>query len=296
MAKRINKKARIELILNMRANRKNFKEIAEVAGVSADTIKTFVKQNKVDTSITGKCICCGKEYKTYSVNTYTCSKKCSDKEYDKRRAGTKRFHQAECKWCGKTYRTKNNSRYCSDKCREIKFEEDRIRREKEKIVEPVIKKCEKCSRSFVARSKTHRYCSSGCRAKEKEIYHKECKECGVHIVTTSKVKKYCSKKCANRYSWRLRETNRRSKLQANGPIDYTITLAKLYERDHGICHICMKKTDYQDYKEVDGVFIAGKNYPSIDHVIPVAKGGVHQWDNVKLAHMVCNSKKNDKVM
>jgi len=32
-------------------------------------------------------------------------------------------------------------------------------------------------------------------------------------------------------------------------------------------------------------------YPSIEHVIPIAKGGKHTWDNVKLAHRKCNMEK-----
>lgn len=36
------------------------------------------------------------------------------------------------------------------------------------------------------------------------------------------------------------------------------------------------------------------DYPSVDHVIPLSKGGTHTWDNVKLAHKRCNSKKGNK--
>ena len=42
-------------------------------------------------------------------------------------------------------------------------------------------------------------------------------------------------------------------------------------------------------------FIAGNDYPSIDHIIPISKGGQHTWDNVQLAHMICNSIKNNKM-
>ena len=42
-----------------------------------------------------------------------------------------------------------------------------------------------------------------------------------------------------------------------------------------------------------GHFIAGGRYPSIDHASPVAKGGAHTWDNVRLAHRDCNSVKSD---
>lgn len=32
----------------------------------------------------------------------------------------------------------------------------------------------------------------------------------------------------------------------------------------------------------------GPDYPTIDHVIPLSKGGSHTWDNVKVACGECN--------
>ena len=42
------------------------------------------------------------------------------------------------------------------------------------------------------------------------------------------------------------------------------------------------------------IFVVGAMYPSIDHVKPISKGGLHEWGNVQLAHFSCNSKKGDK--
>ncbi len=63
-------------------------------------------------------------------------------------------------------------------------------------------------------------------------------------------------------------------------IDKDITIAKLYERDEGICGICQEKCNWGD--------------KSMDHIKPLSKGGTHTWDNVQLAHLVCNSKKGNK--
>lgn len=46
----------------------------------------------------------------------------------------------------------------------------------------------------------------------------------------------------------------------------------------------------------DNNFIVGYDYPSIDHVIPISKGGTHTWDNVRLAHHHCNSIKKDSIV
>lgn len=77
--------------------------------------------------------------------------------------------------------------------------------------------------------------------------------------------------------------------------DLKYTKEERTERDNGVCWLCGKTCDWSNYEIVDGTFIAGNQYPSIDHVIPLAKGGTHTWDNVKLAHRICNSIKSDKL-
>ena len=69
--------------------------------------------------------------------------------------------------------------------------------------------------------------------------------------------------------------------------DETITLVSVFERFSGVCSLCGEKTDFYDR---NGSRI-GKRYPTIDHIIPLSKGGSHTWENVQLAHMICNSKK-----
>lgn len=113
----------------------------------------------------------------------------------------------------------------------------------------------------------------------------ECPECGKMTFR----KKYCSKTCSNRVSnknhWLVRDRKIKSVM-----IDNDITVNKLYRKENGICHICGKHTDLTDYKVIkNGTIVCGNNYPSIDHIIPLAKGGLHAWSNVHLAHRLCNS-------
>ena len=77
--------------------------------------------------------------------------------------------------------------------------------------------------------------------------------------------------------------------------DKDITLETLYNRDLGICALCGERCDYTDYIFKGEVFIAGNRYPSIDHIVPISKGGSHTWDNVQLAHKQCNSVKSNKI-
>lgn len=73
--------------------------------------------------------------------------------------------------------------------------------------------------------------------------------------------------------------------------DTNITLKKVYDKFDGVCQLCGEKTDWEDV--INGHI--RKNYPTVDHVVPLSKGGTHTWDNVQLAHMACNSKKHDKL-
>lgn len=73
--------------------------------------------------------------------------------------------------------------------------------------------------------------------------------------------------------------------------DKTITLKGLIKRDNGICQICGGAIDIT---AIDKGHALG-DYPSLDHIIPLSRGGTHTWNNVQLAHMRCNSGKCDKV-
>lgn len=69
----------------------------------------------------------------------------------------------------------------------------------------------------------------------------------------------------------------------------TITLEKLIERDKGICHICGKKVAKQERMKAGVKSVLHAAYPTVDHIIPISRGGSHTWENVKLAHLSCNS-------
>lgn len=65
-----------------------------------------------------------------------------------------------------------------------------------------------------------------------------------------------------------------------------ITVQAVCERDGWICHLC---SDPIPEKASEG----WANDPTIDHLIPVSKGGLHRWNNVKAAHHHCNSERRD---
>lgn len=113
-----------------------------------------------------------------------------------------------------------------------------------------------------------------------------CRGCGELFVPLRKGQQYCSKRCYPSYSMGSDD-----RLNGTNTVDKDITLFKLFMRCNGTCQICGEPCDYDDYSRSEsGAFIAGNNYPSIDHVVPISNGGKHSWDNVRLAHRICNVK------
>ena len=156
-------------------------------------------------------------------------------------------------------------------------------------------KCEQCGKTFFANNKNTRFCSDDCR-KEWEaahkkpvflyLYHRECQQCGEEFYTHIPKQKYCSIECQKRAYSKVHEIMRRTRKRLNGKAEGDISLAKLYKRDHGICAICGKPVNMS-------LDTNDNEYGSIDHIVPLAKGGTHTWDNVQLAHRICNSLKSD---
>ena len=123
-----------------------------------------------------------------------------------------------------------------------------------------------------------------------------CSECGGKYTATQLGTKYCSRRCASRVGDRTKKARKRLRAEANGVVD-TITLDELMIKDGNECYLCGEECNRNDYVISDeGHFIVGRAYPSIDHVMPVAKGGAHTWDNVRLAHHHCNTIKSDNLI
>ena len=123
-----------------------------------------------------------------------------------------------------------------------------------------------------------------------------CKNCGQEYCIEStgyNSEQYCSGKCQQRWHDRIKNEKRMDRLVTREH-DADITLEKLFNRDGGICYICGKACDWSDIINRDGTMIAGGNYPSIDHVKPVSKGGTHTWGNIMLACRSCNTLKGWK--
>ncbi|PTE46857.1 hypothetical protein BUY75_02635 [Staphylococcus epidermidis] len=164
-----------------------------------------------------------------------------------------------------------------------------------------VKQCDECGINFLPHKsnfRKQRFCSKKCGEKfEAKIYWqkrkykkrrlKKCGECGIwHSTSYANCSKECAKRLATRKN-RIYIDQRMNIAKANGHFDSDIDIYKLIERDGEQCYLCgdtvLFDVNYNDPK-----------YPTIEHVLAIAKGGTHSWDNVKVACRDCNCRKRTK--
>ena len=97
-------------------------------------------------------------------------------------------------------------------------------------------------------------------------------------VTTTTV--YCSRKCAKKAERDRRWARQRDAFVAEVPRAY------IYRRDRYRCQLCGKPLAMSES-------VPHPNAPTLDHVIPLARGGTHEPSNVQAAHFLCNASKGD---
>jgi hypothetical protein len=73
-------------------------------------------------------------------------------------------------------------------------------------------------------------------------------------------------------------------LKAGGEVDESLDIFTVFEEENYICGICGDAID---------PFLRNRHpeMATIDHIIPLSKGGSHTRDNVQTAHLSCNVKK-----
>jgi hypothetical protein len=213
-----------------------------------------------------------------------------------------------CKYCGIEFKRKRTTQpqrgetneYCSRACGykgrrlktiELKEEEKRQKKEKNKAI------CIVCGQEFIKKTINSKHCSRECqyfdekkkvreKYNKKPIYNKTCPKCSVTYLVRGSILKSplcptCSLKALRREHKQKREMVQRGVYIEDVPLEY------IYMRDNGICQICKKKVKLN--KDTNH-----NEHASLDHIIPLSKGGVHASYNIQLAHRICNSIKNNK--
>lgn len=197
----------------------------------------------------------------------------------------------KCEYCGKEFERKSSRgrapKYCSRECcRAADRDNKRITYVGER--EEVCRQCGKKLPKFKTR-----FCSNYCREIQEGRHHgllqKVCIVCGKEFKTRKSRQLTCSTKC----SIRAHDSDKRLRGKV---IDKDITLKKIAVRDHNQCQLCGLLVDWTDYEMRGDKKIYGNYYPSKDHIIPLSVGGMHAWNNVQLAHRICNSRKQNTVL
>lgn len=88
----------------------------------------------------------------------------------------------------------------------------------------------------------------------------------------------------------------RRRLREHPPVDVeAFTKHDVGERDGWVCGLCAEPVDPTLEAWVNGTWVQELRSASIDHVLPISRGGEHTLGNVQIAHLGCNIAKNDRV-
>jgi 5-methylcytosine-specific restriction endonuclease McrA len=133
-------------------------------------------------------------------------------------------------------------------------------------------------------TKTRHVCRLSDRPKSRSFVAGACLACGAGFVALAGTgARFCSPLCAKRSHRQLRQDRRRA---AQG--GQRVYRRKVFERDDWICRICRKPV------KRDAV-VPHPKAPTVDHILPLALGGAHVYENVQCAHFICNSRKSHVV-
>ena len=157
--------------------------------------------------------------------------------------------------------------------------------------------CGWCGKSKPTTRADTEYCSRACkqdarnarvrkeRAESKP--RRKCATCGDPVPAEARVDaQYCSDLCRRRA--RGGSSKARRRIEARGSSGEIVKLRRIdiYERDGWRCQLCGKPIDSAlDYPD--------PRCATLDHIVPLSRGGSHQVDNLQAAHLSCNSSRQD---
>lgn len=198
-----------------------------------------------------------------------------------------------CAQCGREAEvTKRTAKYCSHECSyDARFGADRPRDQYSGLTkaerDALVASRRQCdARRKRADARRHRAMRRAERAKAGTrgsgvMCAGRCIRCGEPFVRRCTTPTgHCSKRCYQRDRHAARRALRRS------PGASTVSRWQIFERDGWACHICGGPV-------ARDATVPDPAAPTLDHVVPIARGGDHSEGNLKTAHFYCNSVKGD---
>lgn len=128
-----------------------------------------------------------------------------------------------------------------------------------------------------------------------------CVECASPFVSSWPKAHYCSQACSRRASHRRtrhtpvgrlrrRSAKRRADCRKRGAtLVYPYSRDAVFDRDGWLCWLCERAVDAT-------AVVPDHDAPTIDHVVPLSRGGADTVDNVRLAHFICNTRRGVRLV
>lgn len=147
---------------------------------------------------------------------------------------------------------------------------------------PVLVQCRWCLRMFETTNPVQRkFCSEACSLEGKREWDRT-------YDPGPEARRLANQRWRERHPERnLRNSQRYRARKANAFIEDVDPLV-VFARDAWMCQLCSEPID-RTARWPDPFS------PSVDHVIPLAKGGFHSYDNCQASHLRCNCIKGDRL-
>lgn len=256
------------------------------------------------------CLYCASEMPTDDVDSDYCSRVCATRHRVERAA---RRHAGKtcrlCPSCGRSVpgglRPGSSGRprtYCSKACLAgaTRRRAAIVRAEKQVVVT-----CQPCGQDFPRRRADQVHCSQACRSaawrRSPRLEARDCAlpTCGAAFQPLSSRQRCCSEPHGKKlwhvenpgkgYEWNDRRRDAYHRRRAQKKVttgDRPVLLAEIRERDKNRCHLCSKRVSVKPYPHPMSA--------SLDHIVPLSLDGDHVPENVRLAHLRCNSAKGNR--
>jgi 5-methylcytosine-specific restriction endonuclease McrA len=148
-----------------------------------------------------------------------------------------------------------------------------------------------CAWCFVAFKGKAKFCSQYCDAKARYMPLKkkpaiviECERCGKEHITFRRNARFCSERCRMRSA----KSNREHLIRSMSGVGERISLRDLMKAHRCKCCQCGVKCKVPDGHN-------DEHEATVDHIVPLSKGGLHIRSNVQLMCRRCNYLKNDTI-